>query len=105
MMFNKKLCNNLLDFLESKYKTTWHDACLDNLDYSESSNFSEWNIYGYYCMIYHPDECEIDNALRWVHFCSDKPSEETLKSRNITYYAMHDYMKNESDWIQFSHEE
>jgi len=105
MMFNKELCNKMLSFLEEKHQKAWYDAYLDVLDYSESSNVSDYDTYAYYCMSYHPDECEINTDVRWIHFCSEKPSEEILKSRNITYYAIHDYMKKESGWIRFSHED
>lgn len=58
MMFNKKYLQELVNYVEKLHDKSFFNTLLDNLNYFESSCFSEWDLYGNWMMNNHPEVCQ-----------------------------------------------
>ena len=101
MMFSKDLCNNMLSFIEDRYGCTWHEAILNDLYVTEEDPtcFSEYNLYANYCLLFHPDESDVDLDTNWVNVCGRMPPQTLLDHYNCTYYAMHFHKKDLKSFV------
>jgi hypothetical protein len=48
MLFNCNILNNLKNHIEEKFNAPWYRAIIDCTDYSSSSGFSEYELYGHW---------------------------------------------------------
>ena len=97
MMFSRDLCNNMLSFIEDKYGCAWPEAILNGLFITETDPtcFSEYNLYANYCLLFHPDESDIDMDTNWVQMCGEVPPQILLDHYDCAYYAMHFHKRNQ----------
>lgn len=94
MVFNKKYLWLLKNEIEMIHKKRWDLSILDTLDYNESSNFSEYDLYGNWMIKNHKNVC------RETHFnivdYAKIPSVDDLmecKSKNIHIVSSQAYRR------------
>jgi len=95
MLIRKSIMVELLDYLGKKFRKTWYDAVLDNINYREISPFSEYETYGYYLKKNYPKEFEgreLTNSQRFK-------MRDILKIllNQVDYVTFHSYKKPERD--------
>jgi hypothetical protein len=56
MWFNKQQIKNLKSFIEEKNSDRWDNAILNSIDYSQPSNFSEYDLYGNWIFKYNKEK-------------------------------------------------
>ena len=91
MLISKSIMLELLRNIEQRFGEKWYDAILDNIDYTQRSSFSEYEMYGHYLQNHHPKKLAARKLV-----CLQK-----LKLRHIPmiilnrvdYVALHSYKR------------
>lgn len=66
MLISRNIMMELLDKIETRFNTKWHDAILDNLNHERQ--FSEYETYGHYAMNHYPSIIEIKKRVNIQRF-------------------------------------
>lgn len=78
MLFSKKILKEMKAHIEQIHHTNWIDAILRNIDYTDTSGFSEYETYGNYLLRHHPDAVKIEywfnKSLKGVDGIEKTPS-------------------------------
>jgi hypothetical protein len=93
MIFNINKLNKLKDFIEQKNDNRWDLAIINSLNFSEPSNFSEYDLYGNWIFKYHNDDAvKIDIKILDVNFIPDKNQLNNIKQMNYDIVSCQAWM-------------
>ena len=60
MVFNKRHLTEMKNTIEASHNLLWIEAIFANMDFSESSSFSEFETYGHWAITNHPDSYRLE---------------------------------------------
>lgn len=84
----------LRQHLEQLHGKSWHAAILDAVDYSEVSGFSEYELYGQWCMARYPEATEREYFFNLALPNAHAGFEKLLRSHGVRYrsVSIHSYL-------------
>lgn len=94
MIFNRKILNEMIDYVETRFNSnSFFDCLLDLIDYNELSSLSEWDLYSNYTLINHPELCE-QRQLKWIDidYLPEQNDLNNLKE-NLDFISCHSYLR------------
>ncbi|MBN2018769.1 MAG: hypothetical protein JW749_00930 [Sedimentisphaerales bacterium] len=95
MPVKRAVLKSLLDFIEGRCGKKWYEAIMDNIDYSQRSGFSEYEMIGYYVTKHFPDGFRLRNlrnvqSFKWKYL-------PLLWAGLVDYVTIHNYKKPENN--------
>jgi glycosyltransferase involved in cell wall biosynthesis len=94
MLFNTAFLHSLLTHIEDQHNEAWYDAILNNVDYLESSGFSEYELYGQWIMGFYKDNISREYWFNKPLTLDKLPSLQHLESlyaKKFRSVSLHSY--------------
>ena len=94
MIFNKKKMAEMHSLIKDKFNSdSLFDTILSILDYTESSCFSEWDLYSNYMILNHPEICE-HRQLYWSNIRRiPSRSQINLLKDHVDFVSCHSFLR------------
>lgn len=78
IIYNKLILNEMVSLIEDRFKSKWYRAILNNLDYWEHSNHSEFETYAQYVLTNHRNDVKIEYWFNKTVFLKDQNNIENI---------------------------